>query len=430
MLADLRRSALAALLAAASALAQIDIPLDHPAIGYSSRPLTDPVSELDRGIRAGSIQLQFDDQLGYLPSVLAALHIPVQSQILVFSKTGVQQMRIEPQHPRMLYFNDSVVVGWVKNGFMELASQDPRQGVVFFRLDQRDSTYRERAANRTGPPESPLSRRLDCVNCHRSDSTRGVPGTLIRSVFPSPDGAPLPQLGQQDTDSRTPFEKLWGGWYVTGRSGGARHLGNAVVTDAARPEAMVTAETLNLESLAGKVDTTHWLSPYSDVVALMVFEHQMHMMNLLTRIGWETRVALYDRSAAARRLQDAARELVDYLLFVDEAPLPTRLESTSGFDREFASRGPFDRQNRSLRQLDLERRLLRYPCSYMVYSAVFDALPGEAKRAVYSRMWRVLSGEEKSPRYARLPLHQRRAIVEILRDTKPDLPSYFQAVQR
>jgi hypothetical protein len=253
---------------------------------------------------------------------------------------------------------------------------------------------------------------------------------LIRSVFPSPDGAPLPQLGQQDTDSRTPFEKLWGGWYVTGRSGGARHLGNAVVTDAARPEAMVTAETLNLESLAGKVDTTHWLSPYSDVVALMVFEHQMHMMNLLTRIGWETRVALYDRSAAARRLQDAARELVDYLLFVDEAPLPTRLESTSGFDREFASRGPFDRQNRSLRQLDLERRLLRYPCSYMVYSAVFDALPGEAKRAVYSRMWRVLSGEEKSPRYARLPLHQRRAIVEILRDTKPDLPSYFQAVQR
>jgi len=416
--------------AAAALGVPIDLPLDHPAIEYSSRRLTDPVSELDRGIRAGTVQLKFDDALGYLPSVLEALHVPVASQILVFSKTGVQQMRIEPRYPRMLYFNDSVVVGWVKGGFMELASQDPRQGVIFFRLDQRDTSYRERIANRGGPPHSPLSRRLDCVNCHRSDSTLGVPGTLIHSVFPTPDGVPLQQFGQRDTDSRTPFDKLWGGWYVTGRSGAARHLGNAVVTDVARPESMATADTNNLESLAGRVDATHWLSPYSDIVALMVFEHQMHMMNLLTRMGWETRVVLHDRPGAVGRLRNTARELVDYMLFVDEAPLPGRVEGTAGFDREFSAAGPRDHEGRSLRQLDLVRRLLRYPCSYMIYAAAFDALPDEAKGLIYRRLWRVLSGEEKGTRYARLSPGDRRAIVEILRDTKSNLPTYFVPVSK
>jgi hypothetical protein len=92
--------------------------------------------------------------------------------------------------------------------------------------------------------------------------------------------------------------------------------------------------------------------------------------------------------------------------------------------------GPRDHQGRSLRDLDLTHRLLRYPCSYMIYSAAFDALPADAKDAIYKRMWQVLSGDDQGQKYSRLTLADRRAVVEILRDTKKDLPSYFQPVAR
>jgi hypothetical protein len=177
-------------------------------------------------------------------------------------------------------------------------------------------------------------------------------------------------------------------------------------------------------------------------VALMVFNHQVQMINLLTRVGWEARFALYEERAASsllvatpgihrelttRLLRDGAKALVDYLLFVDEAPLPGKIEGSSGFAEKFAARGPRDRQGRSLREFDLERRLMRYPCSYMIYSEAFDSLPSEARDAVYKRMWQILSGQESDARYARLSLVDRRAIVEILRETKPDIPSYFIA---
>ena len=74
---------------------------------------------------------------------------------------------------------------------------------------------------------------------------------------------------------------------------------------------------------------------------------------------------------------------------------------------------------------------MRYPCSYLIYSAAFDGLPPIAKDAIYARMWQVLSGEEKGERYRMaLPLADRRAIVEILRDTRSGLPDFFRPVTR
>ena len=218
---------------------------------------------------------------------------------------------------------------------------------------------------------------------------------LVRSHFTSPQGMALRQLGSFTVDHRTPFADRWGGWYVTGTHGEMRHLGNAVVTDADKPETAVTAATLNVKSLEARFDRTGYLSSHSDIVALMVFEHQMHAINLMTRLGWETRVA-----HAANRLDlttgplaEAVKELVDYLLFVDEAPLTSPIQGTTGFAATFSARGPRDRRERSLRQFDLRTRLFRYPCSYMVYTDAFDGLPTEARSAVYQRMWRVLSGE-------------------------------------
>lgn len=390
---------------------------DDPAIEYTSRPTNDAVVALNRAITAGKVRLRFDSEHGYLPSVLETLHVPIQSQMAVFSKTSIQAQRINPRNPRTLFFSDSVAIGWVRGGFIEVAVQDPHQGVIFYTLAQ-------------SPAETPqFTRHNECLTCHNSNNAMGVPGMLVRSQFTAPNGTTMPWLGNYISDHRSPFEERWGGWYVTGKTGAMRHMGNAVVTDGSNPESIMTDQTSNLASLAGRFDTDAYLSPYSDIVALMVFEHQMHMMNLLTRIGWQARYLLRNRNIhdiQTNALEASAQELVDYMLFVDEVPLPTKIEGTSGFMGKFSAEGPRDSRGRSLRQFDLDHRLMRYPCSYMIYSDVFDALPFEAKDAIYQRIWLILSGGVADAKYARLSPADRRAILEILRETKKGLPDDFR----
>ena len=302
----------------------------------------------------------------------------------------------------------------MRGGFIELASQDPRQGVIFYRL----------ARTFTGGPQ--FSRDDGCLSCHHAFPTIGVPGMLARSV------------GKFQVDHHVPLDQRWGGWYVTGAHGSIQHMGNAEPSrffENPRP-----TDTFNWPSLDGKLDMAGYLSPHSDIVALMVFEHQMHLMNLLTRIGWDARVADYEKQrGSARRpgdpqgqtetivpVADAAREVVDYLLFVDEAPLSGAVQGSTSFAAKFAAQGPRDRKGRSLRDLDLTQRLMRYPCSYLIYSPLFDALPATAKNAIYQRMWAILSGTDHAAKYARLSRADRQAITEILRDTKKDLPEYFR----
>jgi len=374
--------------------------LAHPAIGYFSRPTSDPVAELSRRLDEDTTRLTFDENTGYLRSVLDALHVPVESQMLVMSKTGVQGLHTGPANPRAIYFNDSVTVGYIHGApLLELAVHDPRQGVVFYTIDQKPQT---RVA---------VDRPRSCLRCHQVYSTLHVPGMLARSVFIAPDGLPLGQFGSYDADDRTPFRRRWGGWYVTGTHGDMRHMGNAIVTDRDRPETMISERTLNRTSLDGSFDAHAYLSPHSDIVALMVFQHQSHMTNLITRIGWEARIAAEERRLdfAAAPMRDVVDELVNYLLFVDEEPLTAPIKGTSGFAERFASRGPADRRGRSLRQLDLERRLLKYPCSFMIYSPAFGALPGDVRHAIYRRMREVLAARADS-----------QPIVDILRDTLHD----------
>lgn len=401
--------------------------LNHPAIQYYIQPPHNAVTDLNVKLQEGSISLAFAGRFGYLRSVLDALHVPIESQMVVFSKTSLQQAIIHPKHPRSIFFNDSVAVGWVPGEpYVEVAAEDPQQGVVFYTLNQQ-------------PTDRPMFTRQDgCLNCHESYSSLGVPGMLVRSVFPDANGFALRPLGDFISDHRSPFTERWGGWYVTGKSAALPHLGNRTFTNSDDPEAVST--TPGLASLEGKFDTSSYVSPYSDVVALMVFDHQMHMVNLITRIGWEVRFAKYEQAVGlgqdqkrpdlAALIRGAANELVDYMLFVDEAPLPGRIQGTSGFTEFFSRKGPTDGKGRSLREFDLERRLMRYPCSYMIYSEAFDALPVEAKGAVYSRMWQILSGKDKSAQYQQLSLADRQAVVEILRETKPDLAAYFDAARQ
>jgi hypothetical protein len=395
--------------------------LVHPAIEYSTRPTHDLVAELNHHIEDGTARVNFDEGTGYLRSVLDALHVPAESQMLVMSKTGVQSLYTGPANPRAIFFNDAVTVGYIRGApLLELAVHDSQQGVLFYTLDQK-------------PQPLPLfERRQACLSCHMAYSTLHVPGMLARSVFTAPDGLPLSQFGSYDPDDRTPFRQRWGGWYVTGTHGSMRHMGNAIVTNVEKRETMISDSTLNRTSLDDVFDARGYLSAHSDIAALMVFQHQGHMTNLITRVGWEGRIAAYDHPVdlSGGPLRDAVNELVDYLLFVDEEPLTAAIKGTAGFAEKFAGQGPADSRGRSLRQLDLERRLLRYPCSYMVYSAAFGALPIKVRGAIYRRMWDILSGRDATARYARLPKVDRSAVVEILRETLPDLPSEFRAPDR
>jgi hypothetical protein len=383
----------------------------QPAIDYAARPPDDPIARLNQKLQTGQVALTFEPGAGYLRSVLSALNVPVESQLAVFSKTSVQAALINPANPRSIFFSDEAVVAWPRGGFIEAAAIDPQLGVMFYVLNQQ-----------SGPaPQFVRSER--CTTCHQSGETLGVPGMLLRSAPTRVDGRAMPQRGNYFTDHRSPLGERWGGWYVTGHATGGTHLGNALVTEEDQPESGVMSQTPVLTTLKDRFDTSGYLSPYSDIAALMVFDHQMQMSTLLTRISWEARAA--GPSDVDALIRAAAREVVDYMLFIDEAPLPGQIEGSSGFTEGFSARGPRDERGRSLTQLDLTRRLLRYPCSYMIYTDAFDALPGVARDAIYRRMWEILSGRETGTRYVRLTPDDRQAIVEILRATKKGLPEYF-----
>ena len=385
-----------------------------PAVAYATQQPHDAIAQLNEKLAAGSPMLTYEPGSGYLRSVLNALDVPLESQLAVFSKTSVQARIISPVNPRTLFFNDRVVVGWPRGGFIEAAALDPKLGVVFYNLNQQASA-------------SPRFVRANgCLACHVSvEATLGVPGMLLRSEAARADGLPMRQLGNEVVDHRLPVSKRWGGWYVTGRDVTVASRGNLMMRDETDEGFLTIPKAIAADTLQGKFDLAGYLSPYSDIVALMVFDHQLHMMNLLARLSWEARAA-EGKSDAAALVDGVARELVDYLLFVDEAPLTTAVQGSSGFAERFSARGPKDSRDRSLYQLDLTTRLLRYPCSYMIYSDAFDGLPAVARDAVYRRMYALLSGAEQTPRYSRLSPSDRRAIIDILRETKRDLPAYFR----
>jgi hypothetical protein len=408
-----------------------EIPFEREPINYLTAPVHDPVAQLQSRIQAGTVSLGHDNHQGYLSAVLQRLGVPISSQVLVFSKTSFQRSRISPETPRAIYFNDEVYVGFVQGGeVLEFSAVDPDLGATFYLLEQA----------KTSSP-SFLRQTHDCLQCHASGKTLDVPGHMVRSVYPEESGQPAFNAGTFSTSHESPLHERWGGWYVTGTHGKQTHMGNVLVTDRASPEKLELKAGANVTDLSGRFDTSAYLSPRSDIVALMVLEHQVKMHNLITLANYQTRIAVqYSRAinkalgepedaiseSTARRFQAPAEDLVKYLLFVDEAELSEPIGGTTSFASDFQARGPCDHQGRSLRELDLKTRLFKYPCSYLIYSRAFDALPGPVRDHVYRRLWEVLSGQDSSPAFARRTAAERQAILQILRKTKTGLPDYWK----
>ncbi len=370
----------------------------HPAIAYGRGTIETPVARLNERLATGTATLPFDPATGYLKATLKALDISPDSQVLVFSPTSFQASRITQQNPRAIYFNDTVAVGWIRGAdLLELTAQDPRHGTIFYSLGQQRS-------------EAPqFNRQEQCVSCHLTWDTLGVPGLTVRTTLPRK--APGEFLNGGPVDHRRPMSERWSGWFVTGTRVPSTHMGNRPLIQPTPPEGPAP----RLATVEGQFDTSGYLRSTSDIVALMLLEHQTQASNLITWAGWEARLGDPARTRAA------AEALADYLLFVGEAPLTEPIAGHTPFAEAFTSRGPRDTRGRSLRDLKLDGHLMRYPLSYMIYTPMFDQLPDAAARVVKARLRAVLAGEDLSQKYAHVTVPDRRAIREILADTKPGL---------
>ena len=422
---------LAILLLSAFASPAVAEEYDDEPINYSKSTPHNSVSRLIDGLQSGKVRLQHEARYGYLRSLLKSLEIPVSSQTLVYSKTSLQRHRIAPATPRALYFNDDVYVGYCQDGeVLEISAADPQLGAVFYTLSQSAS-------------ESPkLNRQADnCLICHASSQTRQVPGFVLRSVFVDASGLPILSAGSHRIDQSSPIANRWGGWYVTGTHGPQKHMGNLVIHTETVPNDIDNSAGMNLTNLGDRFDRSAYLTAHSDLVALLVLEHQAEAHNRITRANYVTRQALHYQKtlnqelkypanhvwpSTASRIKSAAEPLVEYLLFSGEAELTHRITGTSGFAAEFVRQGARDHQGRSLRDFDLQRRMFKYPCSYLVYSPSFQALPRDARDYVFNRLWKILSGEDQSKEFAHLTTADRQAILEILRDTLPNLPKSWK----
>lgn len=419
-------TSLLSLLSVAAVSSAQSADFDRAPIHYQTAEVHDPVAKLARAIESGERQLGWDAKHGYLPAILDSLKVPVSSQTLVFSKTSLQLHRISPSRPRAVYFNDDVYVGWCQNGdVVELAATDPQQGAVFYTLSQNQNAEIEFVRDRG-----------QCMTCHASSRTQDVPGYLVRSVFSDSSGYPKFGSGTFLTDHTSDFKERWGGWYVTGTHGEMRHMGNQVCEKESTGNDQLNLEVgANVTSLEDKFHTERYLSPHSDIVALMVMEHQSQMHNAITAANFETRRAVFqskemnqllDRPAdflsesAIRRIESAANNVAEHLLFCNEFGLSSPISGTSDFTNEFKQLGKRDSRGRSLRDFELESRLFRYPCSYLIYSDAFDALPDEVRTRVIDRVVDVLRGDDTSEEFSHLDSKTRREILEILNETKPE----------
>ena len=389
---------------------------DLPPIRYSESISKDPVALLERKIQRGELVLPQDPQFGVLPGLLKELNVPVESQVLVFSKTSLQIHKISPSNPRALYFNDSVYVGYVPgSSILELAANDPDLGAVFYTLDFAPITEARQGVQL-------VRDRGQCLSCHATSRTENVPGYLVRSIYPDASGRPRTGTSSYTTDYRSLFQTRWGGWYVTGTHGQMRHLGNAFALDRSDPQKMDLEAGANRSELPSRVQPKLHLQPHSDLVALMVLEHQIRVHNLITKANYEARQAVamdvsmnqalgrdsgYRSESTQRRIQSAASSLADAILMRNESPLEQVVQGTSTFAETFASQGPLDSQNRSLRQFDLQTRLFRHRLSYLIYTPEFQALPKEILVPLRAHLQETLRTDEY------------RAEREILEDTLP-----------
>lgn len=394
-------------------------------IRYSESQPKDAAYALEKLMNAGKVKLDRRNAWSVLKGLLKQFNIPEESQVMVFSKTSKQNDRISPQTPRVIYFGDDAYVGYSVGGSLEVSTIDPLLGPIFYLLDPEVAD------------SQPLHFQRDqsCLSCHGGPFTPEIPGVLVRSVFPSAEGHPIMSQGSTVVDTTTPFSDRWGGWYVTGRHGSVLHRGNVIATE--NPDNscdMPVEKGANITDLSTLFDTSPYPRKQSDIVALMVLEHQTSVQNVLTKANHTSLRAMHMQTSlqkelgeqvhaepvgTARRIIDhCADDVIEALFFKDEAALPEGgIEGDEAFQIAFNSNAPHTEDGRSLKDLQLLTRLFKYRCSYMVHSLTFRHLTPPLKQTVLARMSEVLAGTDRSGQFDYLGAGEREHIARILTET-------------
>jgi hypothetical protein len=399
---------------------------EQPPISYSATSPKDAIHELERRIAAGEFRFEGSDR-EVARALLKALHIPESSQVLVFSKTSFQLNLIHPATPRAIYFSTDCYVGWCPGGLMEVASVDPELGPIFYTFDPHLSDG-----------SKPVFRRdPDCLRCHGGTFVREIPAVFVRSVATERNGQPIFSQGSTVVDDTTPFSDRWAGWYVTGSGGSVRHRGNLLSRERNGGLVVEVDHGANRTALPEGVDSSRFLAAGSDVVALMVMEHQCGTQNILTRAGHQCRRILqYQQNLqrdlketvqeepaydSAKRVYDScAQEVLDRMLFRDAAALPEgAIAGRLAFATDYAGAGVRTKAGHSLSDLDLKQRLYTTRCSPMIHSDCFRKLPQHLRERILERLHRVVEQPESEPRYAYLETAERQRLGEILTETVP-----------
>lgn len=392
----------------------------------------DPVAKFWQRVSTGEVKLVTTDEKTFLQQVLRELRMPVESQVLVYSKTSLQNALIGPATPRAVYFSEDVYAGWVQGGSIELIGIDPADGPHFYIL-----SYPFKKSQR---PE--LTTQENCLSCHESSRTGGVKGMLVRSVYVDDAGQPLLRHGSFLSGHESPLAERWGGWYVTGKHGEERHMGNVIAQETETDVTLDREKGANVTSLERFIATEPYLTKTSDIVALMVLEHQVVMQNKITEAGKSVREAMarqHDLQVAFKEpvtdtpqgsalsvINGQVDRLLKHMLFIEEYPLKDDgIEGSAAFQDVFLRDRRESKDGRSLKDFQLRTRLFKHRCSYMIYSKAFEVLPAAFKEKFYERLWKVLNGQETSPDFASLSESEREYIRDILLATKKDLPAYW-----
>ena len=417
----------------ASSLARAENEYENAPVRYSDTPPHDAAQQLEKDQMAGKVKLPRGTSWDTLHGLLKHWNIPRESQVMVFSKTSKQNDRISPATPRVIYFTDNAYVGYSVGGVFEVSTIDPVLGPIFYLCDPNV------------PDKEPLRFQRDqsCLSCHGGPFSPEVPGVIVRSVFPGPEGHPIMSQGSTVVDTTTPFSDRWGGWYVTGKHGDVLHRGNVTAQEEGETVKIDFKAGANVKSLEKLFDTTPYPRKGSDIVALMVLEHQTSTQNILTKANQAAMRAMYmqqslqkelgekveiEPTGTARRIIDhCAEDVVDALLFKDECELPKGgIEGDPTFQGAFTKSAPQTKDGRSLKDFQLLTRLFKYRCSYMVYSITFTNLIPQLKQTVLTKLWEALDGKEASGRYTYLGASERKNIQRILAETLQGAPASWK----
>jgi len=320
----------------------------------------DPVAILWERISLGQVRMDVASPQAFLRQLLLELEIPVASQVLVFSKTSLQNSLISPATPRAIDFSEEAYAGWCQDGLFELIGIDPENGPQFYTLS---FPYL-----RGEKPE--LATSETCVSCHESSRTEGVKGMLVRSVYTDENRATAASRRQFRQRTRESIARALGRLvcHRTPRCGsahGQRDRPRDRERSPSRPH-----QRRECDRPGELLPTRPYLTNSSDLVALMVLEHQCTMHNLITGAGRSTREAMarqrdlqkafgepvtdVPEGSAAGVIHNQAEKLLKHLLYCGEYALQDDgVDGGDAFQEAFRSNRHESKDGRSLKDFQL-----------------------------------------------------------------------------